>query len=569
MSYTVLARRYRSEHFAQVVGQTAVTTTRRNAIATDRVAHAYLFTGTRGVGKTTMARILSKSLNCLTTDGPTQTPCLECESCLGISQGADMDVLDIDAASNTGVDHIRELRQNAIFRPARARFKIYIIDEVHMLSTSAFNALLKTLEEPPEHVKFIMATTESHKIPATILSRCQRFDFRPIGPADIAAQVDHILKTEQIEADEAAVKRIARLARGSMRDALSLLDQLLSMAQGKVTLELLDQLVGRQRSEQLIELIEYMSQNDLSGALHQVDRCLTEGMSLEQLAQDMQDHYRDLMLMASGIKAGELIDLDDQALLDRATEQAARYDLPTLVYAVTVTEELRRAVKTAGADRAFLEAAVIRLSAMEQFQDTRQALSGQSDAAVGGAAGASDQTTGQSRGTSPHSGKAPALKKKAEPVTEPGVAPVQPLDVPGQFDLDFLKTNWSRLIELAGPTVGVHLQICLRSAAPTHWQAPALSLTFTQPGLYKMISASSEKIDKLNDALTQLLKQNVRCDILLDEQSQTVAASATTSAGSKPSQMEMRDVLSDPTVIQVQEILGGKIRKVSRMNPSD
>ncbi|MCH9023362.1 MAG: DNA polymerase III subunit gamma/tau, partial [Planctomycetes bacterium] len=209
MSYKVLARRYRSETFDEVVGQAAVTQTLKNAIETGRVAHAYLFTGTRGVGKTSMARILAKALNCLSFDQPTVDPCNQCESCQAVSCGEDIDVIEIDAASHTGVEHMRELRQNAIYRPSRARFKIYIIDEVHMLSTSAFNALLKTLEEPPEHVKFILATTEPNKILPTILSRCQRFDFRNISVSDIAGQIQHVLSSEGIQADQAVSRRVA------------------------------------------------------------------------------------------------------------------------------------------------------------------------------------------------------------------------------------------------------------------------------------------------------------------------------------------------------------------------
>ena len=224
MSYTVLARKYRSRTFDDLVGQDAIATTLRNAVSAGRVHHGYLFTGTRGVGKTSAARILAKSLNCLSSDAPTPTPCGSCESCLRIAEGEDIDVIEIDAASNTGVDNIRDLRDNAAYRPARARFKVYIIDEVHMLSTGAFNALLKTLEEPPEHVKFILATTEIQKVPATILSRCQRFDFRSIAVADIAAHLTAILEAEGVESDDVALRRIARLANGSMRDALSLLD---------------------------------------------------------------------------------------------------------------------------------------------------------------------------------------------------------------------------------------------------------------------------------------------------------------------------------------------------------
>jgi len=253
MSYTVLARRYRSATFDEVVGQEAIATTLKNAIEANRVAHAYLFCGTRGVGKTSMARILAKALNC--EKGPTPTPCCACEICESIALGEDIDVIEIDGASNTGVDNIRELRSNAIYRPARARFKIYIIDEVHMISVSAFNALLKTLEEPPEHVKFIFATTEPNRVPVTIQSRCQRFDFRPIPADRIAEHLRTILKKEKVKADDSVIRRIAQLANGSIRDGLSLLDQLLSLGLSKLTAETMEQFMPTPSLDSLGELV--------------------------------------------------------------------------------------------------------------------------------------------------------------------------------------------------------------------------------------------------------------------------------------------------------------------------
>jgi len=228
MAYTVLARRYRSQTFDDVIGQDPITQTLKNAIKTGKVAHAFMFTGTRGVGKTTMARVLAKALNCLAFDEPTTKPCCKCDSCLAVNLGEDIDVIEIDGATNNGVEQVRELRQNAIYRPARARFKIYIIDEVHMLSTSAFNALLKILEEPPSHVKFIFATTEPNKVIATVQSRCQRFDFNNISPDKIAGQLKFILKKEKIKYEEDFVPPLAKMANGSMRDGLSLLDRLIS-----------------------------------------------------------------------------------------------------------------------------------------------------------------------------------------------------------------------------------------------------------------------------------------------------------------------------------------------------
>src|SRR5213082_791811 len=254
MSYTVLARRYRSRTFDEVIGQEHVAQTLKRAIESGRIAHAYLFCGTRGTGKTSMARILAKALNCASVDKPTNEPCGKCDSCLAIARGDDIDVIEIDAASNTGVDNIREVIENAQYRPARSRFKVYIIDEVHMLSKSAFNALLKTLEEPPSHVKFILATTEPEKVLPTILSRCQRYDFRNIPTREIAKHLRDICGQEKIEADDDALLLVAKAGAGSMRDSLSLLDRLLSIGEKHVTVELVEQLLGLPKSQLIFDL---------------------------------------------------------------------------------------------------------------------------------------------------------------------------------------------------------------------------------------------------------------------------------------------------------------------------
>ncbi|UCG34186.1 MAG: DNA polymerase III subunit gamma/tau [Phycisphaerales bacterium] len=384
MSYMVLARKYRSRDFDEIVGQPAIATTLRQAIASGRIHHAYLFTGTRGVGKTSMARILAKALNCLEADGPTDKPCAHCEACLAIAEGEDIDVVEIDAASNTGVDNIRELIANANYRPARARFKVYIIDEVHMLSTGAFNALLKILEEPPEHVKFILATTEPQKVPATILSRVQRFDFRSISVDDIAAQLVHILEAEKLSADESVVRRVARQAGGSMRDALSLLDQLLSLGGDRLTPELVDEILPVTYREDLGKLIDAAADEDAGAALRLLDEVLAQGFTLERFCETLIEQLRSLMLLRV---CGPHTDLADvpTGVRDQATKQAARFEPTQYVYMISLLEELRRNIRYNGAARALTDAAVVRLSQVGRFRDITELL-GRADRAPRGTA---------------------------------------------------------------------------------------------------------------------------------------------------------------------------------------
>src|SRR3982751_4238647 len=297
MAYTVLARRYRSSTFDEVVGQDHIAQTLKKAIETGRIAHAYLFCGTRGTGKTSTARILAKCLNCESSDKPTPNPCGKCNSCLAIARGEDIDVIEIDAASNTGVDNVRDLIANSQYRPARSRFKVYIIDEVHMLSKSAFNALLKTLEEPPGHVKFILATTEPEKLLPTILSRCQRYDFRNIPTREIAGHLRAICQNEKIEADEDALLLVAKAGAGSMRDALSLLDRLLSIGEKNLTADMIEQLLGLPRSQLIFDLVQAVGEADTKSVLKRADSIINGGFSVDALIAALVDHLRNLLIL--------------------------------------------------------------------------------------------------------------------------------------------------------------------------------------------------------------------------------------------------------------------------------
>jgi DNA polymerase-3 subunit gamma/tau len=297
MSYLVLARKYRPRTFDEVVGQETVTRTLRNALASGRIGHAFLLSGARGVGKTTTARILARALNCAKGDGPTPDPCGACAPCVEIAAGNCLDVQEIDGATHNGVEQVRELRESARYNPARDRFKIWIIDEVHMLSTGAFNALLKTLEEPPPRVKFIFATTEYHKIPDTILSRCQQYDFRMIPARDLQAHLREVSDKEKIEVSDEALSRIARAAEGSARDALSLFDQVLSFSGQKVQDEDISALLGLVDRDLLLAASRATAEGDTLGLLDLVERLSDHGADYRNFIRELILHFREILLL--------------------------------------------------------------------------------------------------------------------------------------------------------------------------------------------------------------------------------------------------------------------------------
>ena len=374
MSYTVLARRYRSSTFDEVIGQDHIAQTLKKAISSGRIAHAYLFCGTRGTGKTSMARILAKALNCLKSDGPTTEPCGKCDSCVAIARGDDIDVIEIDAASNTGVDNIREVIENSQYRPARSRFKVYIIDEVHMLSKSAFNALLKTLEEPPGHVKFILATTEPEKVLPTILSRCQRYDFRNIPTREIAAHLKAICGKEKIKADEDALLLVAKAGAGSMRDALSLLDRLLSVGETKLDAAMVEQMLGLPKAQLLFDLAAAIGSGDVKSTLGQASSILQGGLSVDSMIAALVDHLRNLLILRTCGPDSTLVEVPGVSLEDLAA-QANQFDPATLTQDITLLEELRRNIRQSQAGRALLDAMLVRMALADQFASIGDLLS--------------------------------------------------------------------------------------------------------------------------------------------------------------------------------------------------
>ncbi|MCP4192998.1 MAG: DNA polymerase III subunit gamma/tau [Planctomycetaceae bacterium] len=364
--YVVVARRYRPQSFEDLVGQGTVSQALCNAITTDRVGHAYLFTGARGVGKTSTARILSKALNCQT--GPTPTPCGRCDICLQVANGDDVDVLEIDGASNRGIDEIRQLRSNVGIRPSRARFKVYIIDEVHMLTKEAFNALLKTLEEPPEHVKFIFCTTEPGKIPITVLSRCQRFDFSPVSAEEIVQRLQQIVEQEGAQAEPAALQLLARRAAGSMRDSQSLLEQLLSFVGDQISVDDVHTMLGTARDERLRELVQPLADRDAAGALNGLGRAMAEGVDPGQLAEQIVGCLRDMMAAHVGCSP-DLLLYHAPSEFDSLRERAESWGMQSLLAAVQVVDQTISRMRQSVHSRILLELALVRIAQLEQLDD--------------------------------------------------------------------------------------------------------------------------------------------------------------------------------------------------------
>jgi DNA polymerase-3 subunit gamma/tau len=367
--YTVLARRYRPQQFSDLVGQEPVTQALVNALQSNRVAHAYLFTGARGVGKTSAARILAKALNCV--QGPTTKPCDQCEMCQAIAVGEDMDVLEIDGASNRGIDEVREIRQNVQFRPSRGRYKVYIIDEVHMLTTPAFNALLKTLEEPPAHVKFIFATTEVQKIPITILSRCQRFDFAGIGVQKIVERLREIVASEKMQAEDDALHLIARRAGGSMRDGQSLLDQLLSFGGERLTTDQVHQLLGTANEDRIAGLAEAILERNPTKALDILGQVVDQGQQLGELIDQLCEYWRDLMVVQCTGQENQAASVTGnfrQAL----KKQAGLLKLDTILAGLDILVTTKTRLRSTSHGRVLLEMALVRLSRLEDLVSLTQ-----------------------------------------------------------------------------------------------------------------------------------------------------------------------------------------------------
>jgi DNA polymerase-3 subunit gamma/tau len=420
--YLVFARKYRPQRFEEVVGQEHITRTLQNAVKMDRVAQAYLFCGSRGVGKTTVARILAKALNC--KEGPTAEPCGRCESCRRIATGDDLDVLEIDGASNRGIDEVRALRQNVRLAPARSRFKVYYIDEVHMLTEPAFNALLKTLEEPPQHVKFIFSTTDPQQLPETVRSRCQRFDFRRIPDAGIVRLLEDVCKSEGIKLGRDATAAVARAARGSMRDALGTLDQLAALGApagtgAEVGMDEVLAVLGAVGRQVLGQIVDAVAQEDAAAALRAAHTVLFGGTAPEDFADQLGEYLRDLMV-ASYCGADDPLLAGAVADSETLRRQSGLFSPDQLMYMIQLLREAKVRARRDTTGRVALELAVIKMCRLSDLVSVQEALGELSGAA---------RSAPPSRGPLPGVAR-PAAGRSAPPSREASggeSAPVGPL----------------------------------------------------------------------------------------------------------------------------------------------
>jgi DNA polymerase-3 subunit gamma/tau len=554
--YTVLARRFRPQSFDDVIGQEHVGQAIRNAIRSHRVAHAYLFTGARGVGKTSTARIFAKALNCPDTqDG---VPCNECDLCDSVGEGQDVDVLEIDGASNRGIDDIRQLRANVNVRSMRSPYKVYIIDEVHMLTKEAFNALLKTLEEPPPNVKFIFCTTEPNKVPDTILSRCQRFDFGTIAQESISARLKQIAEVEGRVVDDVAVELIARRAAGSMRDSQSLFDQLLAFGGEHITAEDVHQLLGTASDDRLIEIVDSLIGREQAAALNTIDDALLHGVQLGSFSDQLLAYFRDLLVTAAGTTTVSLSGVSESSR-SKLQEQAEKWGIQTISAAMQILAETKSRMMRVNYGRALVELAIVRISLLEdlsQIANLAQAV------ASGKAVTAPPARTSQPAPTSERQAP-PAVKKNnlttskvendSPPALEPPSLPVQTFD----FQESNLSVYWSQLLSRLPDTISSHLRNSTRQAI----SGPnLLEIEFPKSYLFsKSYCERVEPLKKLVEVASEMASKPIDCSFKIDDLSTAKKPKPTKPVAPVVERRSPSSVDKDSFVQNAVAIFGGQV----------
>ena len=555
MPVQALYRKWRPQTFEAVVGQQHVVRTLRNALTSGRIHHAYLFAGPRGTGKTTMARLLAKAVNCLAPDD--QRPCNQCAICQAVNERRLLDLIEIDAASNTGVDDVRELRERVGFRPNEARYKVYVIDEVHMLSNAAFNALLKTLEEPPPHAIFVLATTESHKIPATVLSRCQRFDFRRISVSEIVVRLEWLTQQEDIQADREALTLIARQATGSMRDAESLLDQLASYDGKGITVADVRAALGAGASEMVLQVIDALAKGDIAQGLGAINTAVDEGADPRQFARQMVEHLRALLLVR--LESGVIPPHVSDDMRPRLKEQADSFSPHALARAVRLFNQAAAEAKGGWQPQLPLEMAFIEAalppeseSAGPRTPPTQDTM--RSSSPVHRAASSPAKTR-----STPVRSAPPAPPQPSNTIQEPGPAYSNPPSGDGSLSPEGLRTQWPEFLNALRPR-NLSLEALMRSCEPVAVEGDVVLLGFTHNFHRSKVEEQHNK-QLVEDILSSLVGQ--RCSVRCVLAGQERAAPAPQRVQAEPPEREpdrsAEQIIKDPVVRAAIEDLGAQI----------
>ncbi|MBI4708072.1 MAG: DNA polymerase III subunit gamma/tau [Candidatus Omnitrophica bacterium] len=512
MSYTVFALKWRPKNFDEVVGQIHVTGVLKNAIQKNRLAHAYLFAGPRGVGKTSCARILAKSLNC--KDGLLANPCQQCASCKEISEGRSLDVIEIDGASNRGIDEIRVLRENVKFAPTSGKFKIYIIDEVHMLTTEAFNALLKTLEEPPEFVKFIFATTNPNKVLPTILSRCQRFDFRRITAREIASQLERIVTAEKINVDKEVLFAIAKSSDGSLRDAESVLDQLVSFSQQKISLKDVISVLGLVEQEVLFEITERIIKHDPQAALALLNKLIDEGKDINVFLTNLIEHFRNLMIAKVSKADAKLIDLPEDICV-KLLEQSRALSLDEIFSAFNILANTQDMARRFDSLRIGLEVNLVRLSCEKKPQANIAApvLQKNTERPMQPPAEKSEKQHIDKRNVVLPQKESTAIKPRKDAPIEDSAA-----DADVNITLEEIRAGWKSIVSGLS-TIKMSVATYLDEGQPMKLKGATLTVSFPMNcSLHKEALESKDNRAIIEKALFDILKSRLRVNFNLSDE---------------------------------------------------
>ena len=574
LSYQAFYRAYRPQSFAEMSGQTHIKQTLQNALLYNKTTHAYLFSGPRGTGKTSAAKIFAKALNC--ENGPAKEPCNECETCKSITEGSNTDVIEFDAASNSRVEEIRDIIEKVRFAPSNARFKVYIIDEVHMLSTSAFNALLKTLEEPPAHAVFILATTEPHKIPLTIISRCQRFDFKRITSTDIVSRMIEVLTDAGIEYDVNVLKIIAQAAAGGMRDALSMLDQVVSFSGETMTIEDALLVTGSIGQDVFYQLAEALSERDIAHALGSIEKLVDDGKDPVRLTEDFITFYRDLLVLQVAPDQAELLEIATGD--ERFRELALKFPIETLYKSISILTNTQQEMRFSNHAKVYLETAIIRLAQVPQDANVGDVNTTELENKVQLLEGQLQQlqqqlsqgtfTTGNSPGSQQEQPKRTRQKASGVKVSSGRIQEI--LKMATKSDIQSIKSHWATILQQlqkshaallndAEPVAASSTAFVLKFKYDIHCQMAMENKTFSTsfPQLIANLTGTMYEVVYVpEENWLKIREEFIRQNGLKKDSTESEANSSSEPLEAMELLQGMEEISEDPLIVEAEKLFG-------------